>query len=489
MKFIINEFKNREKADCLVIPFFENAEIATTSEIFASFMLPLKTNDFKGKVKEQLLFYPSSDMEQRVLLIGLGKKEAVSLYDLRACFANAVRMLIQKDFDIDKVSVLYPDLLPKNDETLTAVIEGLFCSNYVFNKFKVKNKKKCISSFQILGINEDKRNILDEIINISEAINLTRDLVNDNACDIVPKQLYNVAESFKKISSKVKVSLIDEKKMEKDGFGLILAVNKGSSVDPCLIQLDYKGNPNSNELIVLVGKGVTYDTGGLSLKPSTAMDTMKSDMTGASVVLGVIYALCKLNLPINVTGLIPSVENAIGPNSYKPGDVYKGYSGKTVEVVNTDAEGRLILADALAYASDKLKPNIMIDVATLTGAILIALGDEIAGLFSDDDELASKLLKASENTSELLWRLPLHANYKKDLKSEIADLKNCGGRNAGSMTAGLFLKEFVSEKVKWAHMDIAGTGFLKNDNNIYTKNSSGYGIRLFINFLKSFIKK
>lgn len=266
-------------------------------------------------------------------------------------------------------------------------------------------------------------------------------------------------------------------------MGLLLAVNRGSDSDPAFIIIEYKGNPKSKEKTVLVGKGITYDTGGLNIKVSN-METMKGDMGGAAAVMGTIVAAASLDLKVNVTAVIPTTENSISSRSYKPGDIYKSYSGKTVEIGNTDAEGRLILADALAYAVDHLKPTRLIDLATLTGAMIIALGTETIGLFSNNDALADGLIRSGSDTYERVWRLPLHEEYRDQLKSDFADIRNIGGRAAGSITAAIFLQEFVG-KTPWAHLDIAGTAYLEDGAKRYhPKYGTGSGVRLLIDFLE-----
>lgn len=270
-------------------------------------------------------------------------------------------------------------------------------------------------------------------------------------------------------------------------MGLILAVGRGAPHDPCLIQAAYKGNPDSKEHIVIVGKGITYDTGGLSLKPTDGMLSMKCDMAGAAVALGVVKTAAKLGLKVNVTAVTPVAENSIGSKSYKLGDVYRSYSGKTVEINNTDAEGRLVLADALAFVVDKFAPTRIVDLATLTGACVVALGDEIAGLFCDDDLLAEDLLGASDLTDELLCRIPIHMDYMEAYKSEIADLTNSGGREAGAIKGALFLKQFVGD-VPWAHLDIAGPAYLPKPKFYHPMKATGFGVRLLIDFLERHAK-
>jgi leucyl aminopeptidase len=282
----------------------------------------------------------------------------------------------------------------------------------------------------------------------------------------------------------VKATVFDKKRIQKEKMGLLLAVNQGSSIDPAFIILEYKGNPKSKDHTVVVGKGVTYDTGGLNLKPTGSMETMKCDMSGAACALGTIHAAASLGLKVNLTAVIPSTDNSIDSKSYKPGDVYSSYLGKTVEIGNTDAEGRLILADALAYASKNLKPTRMINFATLTGACVIALGEETSGLMSNNDPLAESISRAGNETFERAWRLPLFEEYKSQLDSDIADISNTGGREAGTITAALFLQEFVGN-TPWAHLDIAGTAYLKKSRRYHPKNGTGVGVRLMIQLLEN----
>ena len=303
--------------------------------------------------------------------------------------------------------------------------------------------------------------------------------------DIIPEKLAQVAQSMEKLSSKLKVTIFDKKRIQKEKMGLLLTVNRSTDLEPRFIVLSYRGNPSSKKSFALVGKGVTYDTGGLSLKSTSNMEEMKCDMGGAATVLGTVYSAVLLGLKVNLWGVIPATENGIGSRSYKPGDVYSGHSGKTVEITNTDAEGRLILADAISYTIEKLKPDYMITLATLTGGIVVALGDEIAGYFSDHEKLSQGLEKAAKESDELVWRMPLHANYLDFLKSEIADIKNCDGREASSIQAALFLKEFV-DKTPWVHMDIAGTAFRKKAKSFYPSQATGYGVRMLLSLLESF---
>ncbi len=309
-----------------------------------------------------------------------------------------------------------------------------------------------------------------------------RDLVNGNADDVNVDHFKKIAKEFEKQYSHVKTTILDRKALEKEKMGLMLAVGKGAATDPALILLEYQGDPRSKEKIAIVGKGITFDTGGLNLKIS-GMETMKCDMAGAAVALGIIQAASRLKLKVNLVSALAIAENAIGPNSYKPGDVFCGRNGKTVEITNTDAEGRLVLADAVSYVEDHFAPVQMIDFATLTGGIVIALGEEASGLFSNNDTLARAIERAGERTHERVWRMPLYPEYKEYFKSPIADLKNSGPRKASSASGALFIEQFV-KSVPWAHLDIAGTAYLSESGAYHTTLATGVGIRLLVDFLE-----
>ena len=478
----VKQFDQRNKADVLLLPFWEgdknSIEAFSISSMKDVIEAPLSCGDFLGKQEESLLFYTNDHVEKRVLLVGLGKKENADVESIRKAFASAVNQCKKKK--ITSLNLVFPisGKLPKK-QIFEGMIEGLYLSNYAFDRYKTK-KETLIEKTTIIGVEKNEEAFIKKAKVIAEGVHFARDLVNNNADDETPDNLATIAKAFSKISPMVSVTVFDKKRIEKEKMKLLLAVAKGASIDPRFIIITYKGNPSSKDHTVLVGKGITYDTGGLSLKPSTGMDTMKSDMAGAAAVLGVAKVAAELKLKVNLTCVVPATENAIGPSSYKPGDVFGSYSGKTVEVVNTDAEGRLILADALAYAVKELNPTRIVDVATLTGAITIALGEEIGGLFCNDEKLSKELLKSAENTGEHLCRLPLYPGYKELLKSSVADIRNVGGRPAGSIIAGLFLEEFVGS-VPWAHIDI--DGWLSKAKGYSCVYATGYGVRLLIDFL------
>lgn len=478
--------KNRPKADALVLPYtiqkgkpnllagdaFNSSEVKTA----------IKCGDFTAKQGEVLTLYSNNINESRLILLGLGEVNEVTVELLRRSFASLVRECHKKK--IEKFVTFLPEIknIPAEDVAKGA-FEGITSANYKFTKNKSEKKENLLQGVYLQSPSSTIKKVIQDTLKVSEAVNFTRDLVNDNADAVTPQHLVKCARAMARKHAKLTSTIFDKKRLQKEKMGLILAVNRGSARDPALIMMKYRGNPKSKDHTVIVGKGVTYDTGGLNLKPTGSMETMRCDMGGAGAVFGIMEAIASLGLKVNVTGVVPTTENGIDAHSYKPGDVYTGYSGKTVEIGNTDAEGRLILADALAYSSKHLKPTRIIDFATLTGAMVIALGYVATGMMATDDKLADALTRAGEESYERVWRLPLFEEYRKQLKSDIADIKNTGGRGGGSITAAHFLKEFVGN-VPWAHLDIAGTAFLSSAEEYLPKNATGVGVRLIVEYLK-----
>lgn len=459
-----------EKGDLWVLPFWEGPKAAAD---LGSLKIEGVLRDFKGKNGETALYYEGA---QRILLLGLGKQDKASVEALRKAYAAAVRVASSKK--IKEAQLVFPKCKQK-EEFLRGMAEGVFLANYSFSyKHDAVKDDPIVLLDKVTFVGVEKSAFIDGIQMIADGVHFVRDLVNANADD----KLDAVLKAVKTLPAKVKTTVFDKKKLEAERMGLILAVSRASTVDPALVQVAYKGDPKSKEHIVLVGKGITYDTGGLSIKPTDGMLSMKCDMAGAATVLGAVKVAAELGLKVNVTALMPLTENNIGSKSYKLGDVYRSYSGKTVEINNTDAEGRLVLADAIAYAVDQLSPSCIVDLATLTGACVVALGEDWSGLFSNDDELAEDLLESSESTDELIWRLPVHEDYKEAFKSEIADLVNSGGREAGAIKAAIFLQEFVKD-VPWAHIDIAGPAYISKPKHYNPMKGTGHGLRLLVDFL------
>jgi leucyl aminopeptidase len=459
--------KLEEKAPVVVLPVWEGGKLAAD---FDSAAVSVALKDFSGKNGETMLCY---DGARKVILTGLGKQEAATVELMRRATASVVKWLSSKK--MKEISFLFPHCKQK-EEFLRGFLEGVFLTNYSFSYKHDAPKDALLEQVTFIGI--EKSPFLEYYETVSEGVHFVRDLVNANA----DEKIEQLIDASKKLHPKVKITLFDKKELEKEKMGLILAVNRASSKDPVLIQATYKGDPKSKDHVVLVGKGITYDTGGLSIKPTDGMLSMKCDMAGAATVLGAVRTAARLGLKINVTALTPVTENCIGSRSYKLGDVYRSYSGKTVEINNTDAEGRLVLADALGYAVKELKPSCLVDLATLTGACVVALGEDIAGLFSNNEALATSLMDASDRTDELLCQIPVYADYKDAFKSDIADMVNSGGREAGAIKAALFLQEFVGN-VPWAHLDIAGPAFLSKAKHYNPTKGTGFGVRLLVDFL------
>jgi leucyl aminopeptidase len=488
-------FSKRKTTDALVLPFWNEEGKAKeafklSSKFEIDYSLPIKYKDFTAEEGSCVSLYFDKGTEKRIVLLGLGEKSKFSLENVRLIFAEMAQYARKNAWHT--LNVVVPECESgdfSQEEFLQALCEGIALPNYYFDLYKdktvKKNKKTLLSTVYLIGIKQWNREAKDTQI-IVDAVHFTRDLINGNADDVTPLYLASEAKRVFRSNSSVKVTIFDKKSITSMGMGLLLAVNRGSKIEPRLIVVEYEGNPKSNERTVLIGKGVTYDTGGLNLKPTGFMEEMKCDMSGAAAVLGTLKAIAELELPVNVIAVIPATENGIDAESFKPGDCYKSYSGKTVEIGNTDAEGRLILADALAYAVKKLKPTHIIDFATLTGAVVVALGEDVTGLMSNNDALAEELIEAGKKTYERVWRLPLVEEYKKQLNSKIADLKNIGEkREAGTITAALFLQEFV-EGIPWAHLDIAGTAYPRNGNKVYHNSAaSGVGVRLMVQFFKN----
>jgi leucyl aminopeptidase len=495
----VDQLSKRKEADLIVLPFWQKQRkngsrakpAAWLNDLQSFIQLPLESGDFDAAPGETLLIYAEDSKEKRCLLLGLGKEEDLTTEILRRAYSNVAKECQKKA--LTKINLVIPTITELRkvtvEECLKGISEGILLTNYRWEKLVSLNEETVLlRSVCFVGLVNKYLSLLQEFEHTAEGIYLARDLINGNADIVTPRFL---AETARKIAGKfprVKATIFDEKRIEKEKMGLFLAVARGSDVEPMFIQLNYTGAPQSKDHTVLLGKGVTFDTGGLNLKPTGSMETMRDDMSGGAVVLATVAVAAAINLPVNVTAIVAATENAIDGKSYKPGDVYKGYAGITVEIGNTDAEGRLTLADALAYCVKELKPTRMIDLATLTGAMVVALGEGMSGLFCNDETLAKRLMDSAERTSEQLWRMPLFEPYKELLKSDIADIKNIGGKSGGSITAALFLQRFV-QNVPWAHIDIAGTAFASKEKGYTPKNGTGFGVRLLVDFLQNISKK
>ena len=378
--------------------------------------------------------------------------------------------------DIGKVDI--------NNIQLEKILHGVKLKSYSFDIYKSNNKKNKTINLNIVGTQTNKSIILRKKLNaLLQGVFFARDLVSEPPNVLTTDKYVKRLLSLKRIGIKIKV--YDEKKMKKMGMHSLLGVGKGSLCGSYLVTMEWNGGKKNQNPLAFVGKGVCFDTGGISLKPARFMEEMKYDMAGSAVVSGLIKSLALRKAKINAVGVVGLVENMPGGNAQRPGDIIKSYCGKTIEVLNTDAEGRLVLADALTFTEKKFKPLSIVDLATLTGAIIVCLGEEYAGLFSNNDNLSEKLFKAGKFVDEKVWRLPLHENYDKLINSKIADVQNINySGGAGSITAAQFLQRFILNKTPWAHLDIAGMAFSKKAANLNPGGATGFGVRLLNKFLE-----
>ncbi|MCP4136365.1 MAG: leucyl aminopeptidase [bacterium] len=449
---------------------------------FISNIIDLKS--FKARAGETF-FLPFIDMES-VIICGMGKEEALSAESLRNAGASIVALC--RDKNISTINILPPEVENLEQETVfEALAEGVSLANYSFYQYKAKDAedRKPLLQKAIFHSNvEAASKKASEIERISENTLLCRDLINRNSESTTPEDVAAESKKLTEIEG-VSCTVYGKKDIQKMNMGLLLAVNRGSKKPPQLVVLKYTGDPKSKTTTALVGKGITFDSGGMNLKPSGSMETMRLDMSGAATVLYTIKAAAELKLKKNIYAVIPLTENMLSNDAFRPGDVFKAYNGTTVEIGNTDAEGRLILADALSYTVDKLKPEYIIDLATLTGACVVTFGETVAALLSNDEELAESITAAGEKTGEKIWQLPLYSSYEENMKSDIADIRNIPTeRNAGTITASIFLKRFIGE-TKWAHIDIAGTAWYSKPRGYRPKNATGYGVRLLVDLIKN----
>ncbi len=482
-------------ADFLVIGVFEGAEsgpsIASADAALGGHLKThIKEEEFKATEGAQIVLHTHGKITARkIALIGLGKPAAFDEERLRRASGRSFRAAVVSK--AKRVVLQLPFEKAGGTNQLQTLLEGLLLASYDFSRYKKTEGKRAIETATIVSrsaIPSSKTQAAEwRARAYAEASMFARDLVNTPALDMTPKHLVEEATRTAIISKKrVRMKVYGREDLLKMGCGGILAVAQGSQHEPYLLHLTYRPVKKSKKRIVLVGKGVTFDSGGLSLKPAEGMMDMKIDMAGAAAVLAVFKALPQLMPAVEVHGITALVENMPSGTAIRPGDIVRTMSGKTIEILNTDAEGRVTLADSLYYGS-KLKPDFMIDLATLTGACMAALGHDYAGLMSTSPKLTQRLMEASNASGEPLWELPLPEDYVETVKSKHADLKNItGGRYGGAITAGLFLKEFVGE-TPWAHLDIAGPAYNERDYPDYRAwGASGFGARLLLEFLLSF---
>ncbi len=463
MKLTISENLREQKCDVLVINMFEGEK--TSQELANKYAL--EEDNFKGKFKNTYLLQTYDKIPARkILVIGMGKKDDMTLdraREIGAKVTNKVKSIHAKTVAID---------FDEMEDYIGAVAEGLLIGDYKFDKYKSdKKEEKEVEVF----LNIEEADLQYAEIAIS-AMNMARNLANEPAALVTPTKLAEIAQSLG-----LNTTVYSGYELEDMNMGAFTAVAKGSSEEPKFIHIKYVPK-NPKKKIAIIGKGITFDAGGLDLKPASSMLTMRDDMSGAACVLAVMSKVKELNADIEVHGIIAACENMPGCSAYKPGDILTARNGKTIEVDNTDAEGRLTLADALCFACE-LGVDEVIDIATLTGACMVALGTQAAAIMGNDEELIDNLIDAAEDAGERYWPLPMYDEYKDSLKSEIADMKNTGSRWGGASTAGLFLENFVKPEQKWAHIDIAGVAFLDSAQKYFIKGATGAGVRALLTYL------
>ncbi len=478
----------------LVLPVFSGALTGVSTQLDEQLggliSESLEMDGFKAKCGETRLLANPNGAAKRVLLLGIGAPDEFSVHILRRAAAKA----IQGARSLQKLEIgfVLPDFESVSaQEAALAVGEGLMLGAHVFDDFKTGEKPAPVESVSILLENENETEIesarkgLDLAAIFGEATLRCRALVN------LPSNLKKpetIAQAAREIAAEkgLRVEVWDEARILEEKMGALYGVGMGSEAPPRFIVLEYAPAGLENQApIALVGKGMSFDTGGYSLKPSASMEDMKDDMAGAAVVLCAMSALADLKIPRRVLGVIPSAENMVSERAQRPGDIVTARNGKTIEVLNTDAEGRLILADALVWTCEQ-KPSAIVDFATLTGAIGIALGQEAAGLFSNDNDLSAALAQAGENVGERVWRLPLWKEYRGAMKGSNSDLKNISGdRYAGSIVAAVFLEEFVEKGIPWAHFDIAAVSLVKKEKYLTQHGATGFGVRMILDYLRN----
>jgi leucyl aminopeptidase len=476
------------KADAVVVNLFEGVEqlggatAAVDKALDGAISSLISRGEIKGKFGEVGIVHTFGKIPAGIVAIaGLGKRQDFTVDKIRGVAGEFCRAL--RKLNCHKIATILHGAgigRIELEASAEAIAEGALLGLYSFTKYK-KPEYEDIEEMMIVVKEKEKVPILEPAISkgktVALATNLARDMVNEPANYMTPTRM---AEAAKEIASKynLEYKVFDREDMEAMGMGALLGVAKGSNQPPKLITLSYKGDKGSEKALGFLGKGITFDSGGISIKASEGMDEMKGDMAGAAAVMTALGAIAQLKPKINVTAVIPATENLPSGSALKPGDILKAMNGKTIEVISTDAEGRLILADALSYAQ-KLGLSPLIDLATLTGACRVALGTFYSGLFSNDQDLADKVLKAAERTGERMWQMPMPEEYKEQNKSAIADIKNTGNRYGGAITAALFLAEFAAN-TPWVHIDIAGPALSSKESGYMVKGATGVGVRTLV---------
>ena len=484
-----------QEADGIVLNLFEGVDALVDSTGAVDQALNgavaglISGGDFTGKYKQTSVLYPQDGIAaRRVLLVGLGKPDAFTLDRVRGAAGVAARF--GRDLGVKHLASIVHGGEAGGlgiADAAQAMVEGTVLGTYRFRPYKTdeEDEAKALERLTLVGLDaasqgEAEQGALAGQI-VAEGACLARDLGSHPANEMTPSILADRALEMARATG-LRCEILDEAQMASEGMRTLLAVSRGSAEPPRFIVLEHEGGRPDDAPVVLAGKGITFDSGGISIKGSDGMWDMKFDMSGAAAVIGAMQAAARLDLPVRTVGIVAASENLPDSRALKPGDIIRSMLGKTIEIRSTDAEGRLVLADAMAYAA-RLKPAAVIDVATLTGACVVALGHEASGLMSNDDGLAGEIAQAGERTGEIAWRLPILEGHREEIKSDVADLKNTGGRAGGAITGAAFIEAFVSD-FPWAHLDIAGTAWSDKDRPTCPKGGTGVGVRLLVDLLR-----
>ncbi len=479
------------RTGALVVPVFSDGELsgpakAIDTALDGAIADVLASGEIKGKLCELALIHAKGQPFQRVLVVGLGESAKFEPSMLARYAGAAVRYLGRRN--VAEIAVALPPQAAANPVACASfAAEGAISGSFETTSYQEKpDKRMAVTSTTLLSHGLDPAAVetgANRGTIVGDAVNLARRFALTPANDMTPTHLANEATKIAKEVG-IAIDVLDEARARAEKMGSFLSVAQGSAQPPKFIVMTYKGDPSSKELLALVGKGITFDTGGISLKPPDRMEEMKYDMSGGAGTIAAMYAIGKLKPKLNVVAIVPATENMPGGKATKPGDIVTAMNGKTIEVINTDAEGRLVLCDALCYAQ-KLGATKIVDTATLTGACVIALGHAASAVVGNNDAFIEQFVAVSKPTGERYWPMPLYDDYTSAMKSDIADLKNTGGRPAGTLTAGAFLKAFVDEKTPWLHLDIAGTAYLDNESAWQAKGPTGTPVRAFVSLVET----
>lgn len=477
------------KSDSLILGLFEdelNYYEQVNPELDKKIQLAVKRKKFSTKKYSYYTTQITNSAYESITVINLGKKTDMDMETLRVSMSIAVKEVNKQKLDsfTTNITDILREIKKLSDADIgLSIAEGIILSSYKFDKY-LKTKNHSLKEVSLQWNDKDTilKKAMTQGIIISEATNLTRDLVNEPSNVVNPSYIEKICRELAKKNSKLKIKVLGKKELQAKKMNGILSVSNGGNESPRLIILEYNNNPRQNKTAI-VGKGVTFDTGGINLKPEAGLIDMKMDMGGAAAIIGTMKAVCELDLKQNIIGVIPTCENMISGTSYKPGDIITMYNGSTVEIHNTDAEGRMILADAITYADKDLKASTIIDIATLTGACMVALGYEASGLISKDENLISNLFSAGERSKDRVWPLPFYDEYQNKMDGDLSDYINLSregnGKLAGAITAGVFLSKFV-KNANWAHIDIAGPAYIPTEKSYNPKYGTGAGTRLLV---------